>query len=179
VTGAIPGLGKVVGISPKIEGLNPVWLGYGVNPPWRPDQPCQQQNLPNLGADTSTGSPTNLQYGPLAMPTGQEATLVKALYGTSAQRGALLQNLLRTLGAGTAAATPPPASHGVVRSQPVGTPTPTKPSTPAQPASSGQGRTGTTPAAPPVSSQLSPILGGAIKGVAGLLHGLLGQGKGG
>jgi phospholipid/cholesterol/gamma-HCH transport system substrate-binding protein len=179
VTGAIPGLGNVVGVSPKIEGLNPLWLGYGVNPPWRPDQPCQQQSLPNLGADTSTVQPSNLHYGPLALPTGQEAALVKGLYGTAAQRGALLQSLLRSLGAGRAASTRPRNAHGVAGSAPVATPRPTKPPGAAQPASPGQGHTGATGLVGPLSSAVSPILGGAIKGVAGLLHGLLGLGRGG
>jgi virulence factor Mce-like protein len=176
VTGAIPGLGNVVGVSPKIEGLNPVWLGYGINPPWRPDQPCQQQNLPNLGADTSTGSPTNLHYGALALPTGQEAALVKGLYGTAAQRGALLQSLLRSLGAGKASAARPRDANGAA---PVATPGPTRPTAPAQPASPGHGHTGPTGVVAPLSGALSPILGGAIKGVAGLLRGLLGPGSGG
>jgi hypothetical protein len=99
VTGAIPGLGKVVGISPKIEGTNPVWLGYGVDPPWRPDQPCTLQAVPNLGAARSGTPPASLDYRPLSMPTGKQAELAKGLYGRPAQRRDLLTSLLASLSA--------------------------------------------------------------------------------
>lgn len=49
ISGAFPGLGPVIGSSPKIEGIRPVWLGYGVEPPYRPDEWCDQQPRPNLG----------------------------------------------------------------------------------------------------------------------------------
>ena len=51
--GIIPGLGTVVGqLDPQIEGVRPVWLGYGVEPPYRPDQSCASQRLPNLNAES-------------------------------------------------------------------------------------------------------------------------------
>jgi phospholipid/cholesterol/gamma-HCH transport system substrate-binding protein len=169
VTGAIPGLGNVAGVSPKIEGTNPVWLGYGVNPPWRPDQPCNQQKLPNLGADASTGPPANLHYGPLSLPTGAEAALVKALYGTPAQRGALLAGLLRSLHGKTPAGTRSAAHRR--RSRPIATHGHAHLPIAAQPPPAGQGHAITTPTGPPPST---PSPGGAVSGVLGLLHSLLG-----
>jgi ABC-type transporter Mla subunit MlaD len=51
--GVIPGIGTVAGqLSPQIEGVRPVWLGYGVEPRYRPDQPCAHQPLPNLNAES-------------------------------------------------------------------------------------------------------------------------------
>jgi virulence factor Mce-like protein len=51
--GIIPGLGTFVGqLVPQIEGVRPKWLGYGVEPPYRPDQPCATQQLPNLNAQS-------------------------------------------------------------------------------------------------------------------------------
>lgn len=43
-----PGLGEFVGGGPDIQGVRPTWLGYGVEPPYRPDQPCASQALPDL-----------------------------------------------------------------------------------------------------------------------------------
>jgi phospholipid/cholesterol/gamma-HCH transport system substrate-binding protein len=48
--GIIPGLGPVVGRFTPVEGIRPVWLGYGVEPPYRPDAPCADQKLPDLNA---------------------------------------------------------------------------------------------------------------------------------
>lgn len=44
----IPGLGPVVGQVPDVDGVRPTWLGYGVDPPFRPDQPCATQRLVDL-----------------------------------------------------------------------------------------------------------------------------------
>ncbi|MCW3066791.1 MAG: Long-chain-fatty-acid--CoA ligase, partial [Solirubrobacterales bacterium] len=46
----LPGLGSVVAKVPGADGVRPTWLGFGVNPPYRPDQPCASQALPNLSA---------------------------------------------------------------------------------------------------------------------------------
>lgn len=55
--GILPGLGKVEGIGPTINGLDPTWLGYGVDPPYRPDEWCDKQPLPDLGARRSAEEP--------------------------------------------------------------------------------------------------------------------------
>lgn len=46
----LPGLGQVVGHLPNVDGVRPTWLGFGVNPAYRPDQPCATQQLPDLNA---------------------------------------------------------------------------------------------------------------------------------
>jgi ABC-type transporter Mla subunit MlaD len=46
----LPGVGQVVGRLPGADGVDPEWLGYGVQPPYRPDQSCAKQPLPNLAA---------------------------------------------------------------------------------------------------------------------------------
>lgn len=55
----VPDLGKVF-TNGDIQGVAPVWLGSEKLPPYRPDQWCDQQRLPNL----------NTRYG--ARPTGAE-----------------------------------------------------------------------------------------------------------
>jgi hypothetical protein len=44
----IPGLGAVTNFGPQFKGVRPTWLGYGVDPAYRPDQWCDQQPLPDL-----------------------------------------------------------------------------------------------------------------------------------
>lgn len=51
-TGSLPGLGRLVGVGPQIEGSSPRWLGNGVKLPFRPDQTCRDQALPDLQART-------------------------------------------------------------------------------------------------------------------------------
>ncbi len=46
----IPGVGRVVGRAPGANGVRPTWLGPATNPPFRPDQACASQALPNLAA---------------------------------------------------------------------------------------------------------------------------------
>lgn len=50
VSTLFPGVGQVVGQLPNVDGVRPTWLGFGINPPFRPDQPCAGQPLPNLSA---------------------------------------------------------------------------------------------------------------------------------
>jgi phospholipid/cholesterol/gamma-HCH transport system substrate-binding protein len=180
VTGAIPGLGKLVGIGPKIDGTNPVWLGYGVNPPWRPDQPCSAQPVPNLGADGSDKPPADIHYSPLSMPTGHAAEIVKGLYGTPAQRADLLTSLLASLTGKTAAHTRTSSSGSLSWSPPA-------PAALTDPGSPGQDHNGSVPAgAVPTGATTtgttapsgSPPLGGAVAGAVGKLLSLLGIGGG-
>lgn len=53
----VPGFGPVPGTPPdqEIEGARPLWLGPGVKPPFRPDQECRDQKLPDLDARTGNG----------------------------------------------------------------------------------------------------------------------------
>lgn len=61
VSQILPGLGRVVGRAPKVNGVRPTWLGYGVNPPFRPDQPCADQAPVNL--DARSGPPPSWASG--------------------------------------------------------------------------------------------------------------------
>lgn len=64
LTGVIPGLGKVAGMGMVApQGVNPTWLGYGVEPPYRPDQPCADQKVPDLGA--RSGPPPDWRLSPV------------------------------------------------------------------------------------------------------------------
>jgi phospholipid/cholesterol/gamma-HCH transport system substrate-binding protein len=77
----LPGVGQLVAANaPQIEGVDPVWLGLGVSPPWRPDQPCANQVLPNLSLRRSTGLPTGMQADvkPATSPTSH-ATLQRMI----------------------------------------------------------------------------------------------------
>jgi virulence factor Mce-like protein len=63
VSGVIPGLGRVAGMQPEAPmGVRPTWLGYGVEPPYRPDLPCADQKQPDLGA--RSGPPPNWRLSP-------------------------------------------------------------------------------------------------------------------
>ncbi len=50
LAGILPGFGQVGVFGARIQGVRPTWLGYGVEPPYRPDQRCTKQPLPNLNA---------------------------------------------------------------------------------------------------------------------------------
>jgi phospholipid/cholesterol/gamma-HCH transport system substrate-binding protein len=57
-TGALPGVGKLYGLSPEpILGSRPKWPGPGKQPPFRPDVPCTTQALPNLVAQSTAAPP--------------------------------------------------------------------------------------------------------------------------
>jgi len=52
LTGVVDGLGVIAGhANQEIAGVRPVWLGYGVEPPYRPDARCADQELPQLNVD--------------------------------------------------------------------------------------------------------------------------------
>jgi phospholipid/cholesterol/gamma-HCH transport system substrate-binding protein len=77
----LPQLGQLVSSSaPSIEGTDPVWLGPGVNPPWRPDQPCASQPLPNLGLRRAVGLPAGMNSSAMpAVTPASRATLTGLL----------------------------------------------------------------------------------------------------
>ncbi|MGE4428568.1 MAG: MlaD family protein [Solirubrobacteraceae bacterium] len=51
IDGILPGIGDVTALVPgDVRGINPRWLGYGVDPAYRPDRPCAEQDLPDLQA---------------------------------------------------------------------------------------------------------------------------------
>jgi hypothetical protein len=50
--GILPGIGEVAAFAPQFKGVRPAWLGYGVEPPYRPDAWCDEQPLVSLEAQT-------------------------------------------------------------------------------------------------------------------------------
>ncbi|UTI66676.1 MlaD family protein [Paraconexibacter antarcticus] len=71
VTALLPSLAETVtAISPDIQGTAPLWLGPGVSPPFRPDAPCAEQALPDLGSRRRTGAPRSFKtVGPATHAT--------------------------------------------------------------------------------------------------------------
>lgn len=57
----LPGLGAVEGVGPTISGVRPAWLGFNVEPPYRPDAWCQDQPLARL--DTAAAPPPSWAVG--------------------------------------------------------------------------------------------------------------------
>ena len=95
LAGLIPGIGQVFGLGPKVEGIDPTWLGYGVNPAYRPDAQCAQQALPVLGARAS-GAVSAMRYSTVPAPSPGQARIL-ALLTTPQGRRTLLGQLLATL----------------------------------------------------------------------------------
>ncbi len=57
-TGDVPGVGRLFGgTSAPLEGVRPVWNGTNGYPPFRPDQDCSQQKLPDLRAESRDLNP--------------------------------------------------------------------------------------------------------------------------
>jgi phospholipid/cholesterol/gamma-HCH transport system substrate-binding protein len=76
IGGDLPGVGPVVAANaPQIEGTDPLWLGPGVSPAWRPDQQCSRQALPNLTLRRVPGMPDGMH----SMPTGALTPLSSAV----------------------------------------------------------------------------------------------------
>jgi virulence factor Mce-like protein len=99
--GFLPGLGQVVSPA-NLEGVRPTWLGYGVTPQFRPDAPCDEQALPDLGA-RSSGAGQLRGWTKVPTPSldgaarGRKATLLELLYGTPKDHRKLLKILLGDL----------------------------------------------------------------------------------
>lgn len=68
ISSILPGLGPIVGLGPTSEGVRPTWLGYGIEPPYRPDQWCADQPRPDLSA--RSGPPQQLPTNGSAMRIG-------------------------------------------------------------------------------------------------------------
>jgi hypothetical protein len=63
--GVIPGLGQIAGnLNPNVQGVRPAWLGYGVEPPYRPDEQCADQTLPDLNVKGGKAPDWNLRAIP-------------------------------------------------------------------------------------------------------------------
>jgi phospholipid/cholesterol/gamma-HCH transport system substrate-binding protein len=84
-------LGTAAGFLPTGEtGINPTWLGYGVEPPWRPDARCADQQLPDYSARRKPGRPDLLKN--FSPASGRpSAGLLRKLLGQLDQRSLLRQ----------------------------------------------------------------------------------------
>jgi virulence factor Mce-like protein len=96
LSGVVPGLGKLAGIGPAAEGVRPMWLGYGVNPPFRPDARCIDQPLVDM-TKRSGGPAKTIRAVPKKPLTRAHRSLLSALTGTAADRRGLLKTLLSRL----------------------------------------------------------------------------------
>lgn len=96
----IPGIGELIGMG-QIEGVNPLWLGAGVQPEYRPDAWCEDQRRPNFGARARIGLPPNFAEVPARRLSKRERarqkTVLELMTGTRADRGRLLEMLLKEL----------------------------------------------------------------------------------
>lgn len=95
VQGYLPGLGMLQG-SGTIRGMNPTWLGYGVDPPSHPEAECRDQPLPDLSARKSDG-PNWLTTAPQQQETAKQAgtlrSLMRKLLGQSSFGNTILKPL--------------------------------------------------------------------------------------
>lgn len=100
VRGLLPGVGPVVSAA-NVEGVRPVWLGPGKTPPYRPDAPCLEQALPDLGKRAGAGLPAGLRRVPQPKLSAREArdklAIARGLHGTAGDRRELLSRLLGRL----------------------------------------------------------------------------------
>jgi virulence factor Mce-like protein len=86
-SGALPVIGSLAGSPPSsspILGARPVWLGPGAVPPFRPDQPCSAQPLPNLQSATAASDLATSTRAPVRVDRqltlrGLERMLVRAV----------------------------------------------------------------------------------------------------
>jgi len=152
--GFLPGLGTLSGVGPAAEGVDPIWLGYGVNPQFRPDLPCKDQPLPASLAARAGAASTSLHATPLKPLSTAERSILQGLLGTPAQRRALLAQLLAGL---TPSSSTTARARQVAASLQASAPTqPTKPQgqQPAKPR--GQQRAGASSSAAPASPAPTP-----------------------
>lgn len=91
-------LGQLSGLSPDGDvGMNPTWLGYGIYPVARPDQPCSQQKLPDFNARKRPGRPTAFQNPRHVTPKTPTAGEIKKLLKQVQDPGTLLRQALKQL----------------------------------------------------------------------------------
>ncbi|HWF53221.1 MAG TPA: hypothetical protein VG223_01275, partial [Solirubrobacteraceae bacterium] len=146
VQGILPGIGKVVGdIDPNATVIRPAWLGYGIEPPFRPDVPCATQTLPTLNVAAAPGPAwaTKLVHPLNADQTKAFDSLAEMGFGASTRSGT-------PAGAAPAHASPPPRHAASGTSQAPATPSP------ASGSSGGSVATGTSTSTTP-ASPLAPI----------------------
>ncbi|MCW3016181.1 MAG: hypothetical protein JWO02_3273 [Solirubrobacterales bacterium] len=92
-TGSLPGLGKLVGLGPQIQGASPQWLGSGKVSPFRPDVACRDATPVNLQSRTPFGAATTRSAGGKA-PT---IAVTKRSVGGATGAGSTLRDALREI----------------------------------------------------------------------------------
>lgn len=162
----IPGFGTLTG-GKQIEGVNPTWLGSGVDPPYRPDANCAAQQVPDLGARAG-GPPADFSPAPTARTSKTDAQaprLLARIIGAAGQvRDALINQLARLLSPAPKGATTPPRSRPALPA-PVLHPHLTPP------------RPTSTPARPEHPVVALPKPGQVVEPVLTIVKKLLGQGR--
>ncbi len=183
----IPGVGELIG-NGEFEGVNPIWLGAGVEPEYRPDAWCKDQEVPNFGARSRIGTPVNKRVIPKRVPTRAEtrrrSEVLGLLSGDRADRRSLLRMLLKELPERRGGKKPPRRTA----KRPAALPSNPRPS-----ADDSKPQSGSPPPQDPPRRPLGDIVGGLLGSpktdgkpspqaqglegaVAGLLDDLLGRG---
>ncbi len=168
VRGLLPGIGPVVSAA-NLEGVRPVWLGAGKTPPYRPDAPCLEQDLPDLAKRAGPGLPAGLRRVSQPTLTEQEgrdkAALIRGLYGTPAARRQLLSRLLKRLPKLAPSPQRSPTRRGQQPKRPsvLQVPSATQPPSRA-PAPAGPSAPAPAPVLGPVEDLLDQVLGALTSG---------------
>ncbi|MHB8694444.1 MAG: MlaD family protein [Solirubrobacteraceae bacterium] len=160
----LPGVGQIVGRTPGADGVRPTWLGYGVLPPFRPDQQCANQPLPNL-SEAPGAAPawaTGANSAPVAAPA-PGGSLARASRVTRKGR------TRRSPGSASGRHSAPGPSKPGSPAPPATTTRPAPPTTQANPSP-------TTPASTtPTTTQPPPVVSQPGGTASRLLHFLLGR----
>jgi virulence factor Mce-like protein len=179
----IPGIGELTG-NGEYEGVNPVWLGAGVQPEFRPDAWCKDQKIPDYGARSRLGTPVNKRVIPKRVPGKAEmrrrSEMLALLTGDRADRRSLLRMLLKEL--------PLRRDDGQARRRRTGKRPAVAPSIPRPKTGGGQPQNGSPAPRDTVKDIVEGLLGGPKGGsdqspeaqqlertVDGILNGILGR----
>ena len=97
LAGTFPGIGEITGRG-EIQGVRPVWLGYGAQPAFRPDEWCAEQERPDLGARSNPGRPPGLSRAAVPKQSAEarrrQADLGRQIAGSDSSRLRVLRELL-------------------------------------------------------------------------------------
>ena len=150
--GFLPGVGEVQATQ-NVSGVRPTWLGLGVTPPYRPDQACTKQALPDLSK--RSGGP----------PAGFSPMSTQASAQTLRRRADVRQLIADALAGRLGKAAAAPASADATAPGPSAVPQSTTP-VQAQPAPVTS-PTAPAPAAPTAEVDVGRALVDAVKTLTG------------
>jgi virulence factor Mce-like protein len=164
ISGLIPGLGVLNGS--QLQGVRPKWLGFGVTPPYRPDQQCDNQPLPAINMSNSATAFGGFHAIPTPARAGLSAKLLAEVLGGPAARARALSQLLGTSSPSSPSRTRRTAGGAAGGSSPVRK---TRPDSGAPAASAGTGgptkaATSPAPSDSPTPSAPSNLLGSPLSG---------------